>query len=236
MKKLILIAVLLLLPGMSLAANDICVHLNGGDDVAYIGEYNTMEIWIANDVELRAIQFPLKICWPSDSILWSWDMTYGYSPPFDKHGDAINDLMLFSHLGDFDGSPCDTFVVGAAGLMPPMDNLPPGPSRLLYSLRFGILSMSGETDHIVVEPFKWFASNNWMFQTDVMGQFPPDFCGEPVPSMDDPSAPPVSFPIVHRSAMPCGDVDCNLLVNISDAVYLISYIFGGGPVPCASCP
>jgi hypothetical protein len=32
-----------------------------------------------------------------------------------------------------------------------------------------------------------------------------------------------------------GDADCNGIVNISDAVYLISYIFGGGPEPCADC-
>jgi hypothetical protein len=29
----------------------------------------------------------------------------------------------------------------------------------------------------------------------------------------------------------CGDADSNGIVNISDAVYLISYIFGGGPAP-----
>jgi hypothetical protein len=29
----------------------------------------------------------------------------------------------------------------------------------------------------------------------------------------------------------CGDADGNGIINISDAVYLISYIFGGGPAP-----
>jgi hypothetical protein len=29
----------------------------------------------------------------------------------------------------------------------------------------------------------------------------------------------------------CGDADGNEIVNISDAVYLIAYIFGGGPAP-----
>ncbi|MFH2056441.1 MAG: hypothetical protein ABIJ61_10815 [bacterium] len=32
-----------------------------------------------------------------------------------------------------------------------------------------------------------------------------------------------------------GDVDCNLMVNISDVVYLISFVFGGWPQPCAEC-
>lgn len=30
----------------------------------------------------------------------------------------------------------------------------------------------------------------------------------------------------------CGDADCNGIITISDAVYLINYIFAGGPVPC----
>jgi hypothetical protein len=29
----------------------------------------------------------------------------------------------------------------------------------------------------------------------------------------------------------CGDADANGIINISDAVYLISYIFAGGPAP-----
>ena len=29
----------------------------------------------------------------------------------------------------------------------------------------------------------------------------------------------------------CGDADGNLIVTISDAVYLINYIFTGGPAP-----
>jgi N-acetylneuraminic acid mutarotase len=34
----------------------------------------------------------------------------------------------------------------------------------------------------------------------------------------------------------CGDVDCSGAANITDAVYLIQYIFAGGPAPCAECP
>lgn len=39
--------------------------------------------------------------------------------------------------------------------------------------------------------------------------------------------------MVFDCAVPyiCGDADCNEIVNISDAVYLIEYIFGGGPAP-----
>jgi hypothetical protein len=33
-----------------------------------------------------------------------------------------------------------------------------------------------------------------------------------------------------------GDATCDRTVDISDAVYLIAYIFSGGLRPCASCP
>jgi hypothetical protein len=29
----------------------------------------------------------------------------------------------------------------------------------------------------------------------------------------------------------CGDVNCDLTVNVSDVVYMISYVFGDGPPP-----
>lgn len=36
----------------------------------------------------------------------------------------------------------------------------------------------------------------------------------------------------YSSGCMCGDADGNLIFTISDAVYLINYIFAGGPVPC----
>jgi hypothetical protein len=39
------------------------------------------------------------------------------------------------------------------------------------------------------------------------------------------------FSSVFGADFLCGDADGNTIVNISDAVYLISYIFGGGPAP-----
>ncbi len=41
----------------------------------------------------------------------------------------------------------------------------------------------------------------------------------------------VSFPGCKTFENLCGDVDLSGNVNIADAVYLISYIFGGGPAP-----
>jgi hypothetical protein len=225
MKSLVWIVALLLMPSISLGANDVCIHLNGGDDVAYIGEYNTLEIWIANDVDLKALQLAMIVSWTPGPFEWVWTMSYGSQPPFEWHGDAENLIWLASDV-TFDNLSPETFIFGATGVMP-SQVLPPGSSRLCYSLEFGLPPRMVRASAIQVQPYAYFASYNWYFQRTDNSQFPPDFCGEPVSSIHDPFAPPVSFDIVQRPQSICGDSDCS-----DDVVYLISYIFSGGPAPC----
>jgi hypothetical protein len=33
-----------------------------------------------------------------------------------------------------------------------------------------------------------------------------------------------------------GEASCDGTANMADAVYFITYIFAGGPEPCAECP
>ncbi len=231
MKKLIWSMISLLMPVISLGANDVCVHLNGGDDVAYIGELNTLEIWVANDVDISTLEVAFEVCWPSTTTLWAWNMAYGSDPPFNRHGDAIDNLILFASDETFDYASCETFVIGATALMP-TQHLPPSSSRLCYSIQFGIVSSLAQTDAIQVQPYAYFATNNWFFTEAYGSSFPPDFCGQPVPSMDNPVAPPVTFSTVYRTPSACGDSDCSGSVDIDDVVYLINYIFSGGPAPC----
>ena len=40
-------------------------------------------------------------------------------------------------------------------------------------------------------------------------------------------------PRLEISGIPCGDVNCNCVVDIGDVVYLINYLFKGGPQPCS---
>jgi hypothetical protein len=39
---------------------DVVIHLNGGEDVAYIGDTTTIEVWIKNDADLQALSMPFK--------------------------------------------------------------------------------------------------------------------------------------------------------------------------------
>ncbi len=43
------------------------------------------------------------------------------------------------------------------------------------------------------------------------------------------------FVLAEPKRYKCGDANGSNAVNISDAVYLIAYIFSGGPAPCAGC-
>ncbi len=213
------------------ADNDICVHLNGGEDVAYIGEYNTLEIWVANDIDIKTLQFTLEVCWTSGDVDWFWDMGYGSNPPFDRHGDAVDHLILFASDLTFDNLSCETFAAGGAAFMS-SQNLPPGASRLCYSLQFGLLAGSPVVSEIQVQPYAYFSGFNWFFQRTDDSRLAPDFCGTPVSSINDPYAAPVSFDVVYRSQPTCGDVNCDGVVNISDSVWIINYVFIGGNEPC----
>jgi hypothetical protein len=79
---------------------------------------------------------------------------------------------------------------------------------------------------------------NLIFDVNILAQFvtngtpPLQYCpnyppGEPAISLD------LSFVITGGRGCDCtpGDADGNGLINISDAVYLVGYIFGGGPAP-----
>lgn len=157
-------------------------------------------------------------------------MNYGDQPPFNRHGDALAYLMLFAYQETFDGSSCETFVAGATSIIG--DDLPPGPSRLMYSLQFAIIAESEATDAISVQPYAYFGGNNWYFQDPSAVLYKPYFCGQTVSSIVNPDAPPVTFDIVYRAQSTCGDSDCSGAVDIDDVVWLINYIFTGGNAPC----
>jgi hypothetical protein len=52
------------------------------------------------------------------------------------------------------------------------------------------------------------------------------------PSVFDPGPPPSGYLVVFDTEAPvCGDASGNCVVNVSDIVYLISYVFAEGPSP-----
>ncbi|MFW9817949.1 MAG: dockerin type I repeat-containing protein [Candidatus Thorarchaeota archaeon] len=203
--------------------NDVSVHLNGGEDVVYIGEDNILEIWIANDANLYSFSFGFEINFANGL---SWAMDYGDSPPVNRENRATDGPYLLN-THDFDNVSPDHILMGGIGFY-----LSPGPSELCYSLQFHIETGEPETDDgFSIMPYFYPPAGSWYFQDSEY--YPPDFCGIPVSSMQEPVAPPATFDIVVRGV--CGDANGDDLINIADGVYIINYIFQGGPPPDPLC-
>jgi hypothetical protein len=159
-----------------------------------------------------------------DSLDWEED--HGYWGYVQDHGRAVGAWNVGGGgpmvIVDFDNISPEHFLIGGAAM--PGAGLPVGPGELCYSLRFTVPEASiGDT--VCVAPYFFPPAGTWTF-TDSGGGYPPWFCGQDVGSETDPEAEPACFPIIY-----CGDAEASGLVNITDCVYLLAYIFGGGPAP-----
>lgn len=215
-----------------LGNGDYSVYLNGGDSVAYIGEVNTLEIWIANDAVLSSMNPAIEITF---ATAFSWDMGYGNFPPVKEEGRAIGCWNLTSLVvnQDFDNASPEHLMIG--GVAMPGYGLAASSSELCYTLQFYIPEgEAAAVNGISIVPYVWQPAGYWTFN-DAGGTYPPDFNGQAVASETNPVANPVYFDIKPRHL--CGDVNCDGNVNVGDAVYLVNYVFKeGSPVPCAGCP
>jgi hypothetical protein len=150
---LLALAVVLLAPNMASGSGvgDICVYLNGGADIVYTDQANTLEIWIANDQLLGSMSFGLTIYW-DPAVTITWNMSHGSAPPLDEHGRAVGawDLTGLLNVNDFDNISPDNIGVGGAAIML---GLPSGPSEFCYSLEFDASATGIISDGFSVEPY-----------------------------------------------------------------------------------
>ena len=86
----------LLLPQLCFAGDNVSIHLNNGADKVYIGQWNTLEIWIENDNSVSAMDLSFNINW-NPSVTIQWDLGYGDFPPLQRYGRAVDafDMMFF---------------------------------------------------------------------------------------------------------------------------------------------
>jgi hypothetical protein len=228
MKYLTLAVAIMLLPQLCFGGSDVCIHLNGGDDVVYSGEWNTLEIWIENDYELTNMMLGFEISWHS-SVSISWNMSYGSHPPVQQHGRAIGafDVVLLREH-DFDDVSADHISITGLAVF---DGLPAGLSELCYTLQFMASAPAGVSSGLCVLPFDYHTTppeEDWFFYSSIGGIHPPDFCVVPVPDIDNPVAPPACFDVTQVK----GDCDGNGTGGaIADFVYLTEYLFLNGPSP-----
>jgi len=207
---------------------DICISLNGGADEVYTNQTNTLEIWMENDDKLTGMSFGLEIYW-DPAVAITWNMSHGAYPPIDEHGRAVGawDLTGVMINNDFDNSSPDHIGVGGAAMA---GGLLAGPSEFCYSLEFDAVAPPGTVvDGFCVQPYFYPPSITWTF-FDAVGSYPPGFCYYPISDQNNPIAPPECFDVID-AGLPCGDADGDGVVNINDVVYLINYLYQGGPPP-----
>jgi hypothetical protein len=167
----------------------VTIHLNGGDDVAYIGRTNTFEIWIDNSTDLKGLSLGLEIdaACPTCTIAFNptYDPEYGY---LKKEGPATAYLSEFVDIvGPFNNGTLhpDTILIFAQSWLP-QGGLPPGPSRLCYSLEFTVGASTPPTpDGLLFEPTFVSPGGTWTFISQT-GTAPPSLQGDLVNSETSP--------------------------------------------------
>lgn len=207
---------------------DVVVHLNGGDDVAYIGQNNTIEYWIMNDAKLTGMSIAFEF---SIVTNYAFDPNHGGPGRYVKEwNDAVNTWdLIFIETPAINGISPDSIRLYGDALM---TGLPANALRLCYTMEVHI--PAGEPmvpngfciDNIFIPP-----TGYWRFE-DYVG-YAPDYQGNPNSEVDNPDAPPVCFDIFYK----CGDVKADGGVNIVDLTYLVEYLFGTGdppPVPAVA--
>ncbi len=210
-------------------SSDVQIHLNGGADVFYLGEENTIEVWMANANRACAISFNFGLASP---YTIEWVSPYGThpidAPVIREEGDAVGRFNL-PDLIVVDRSLPDTIIIAGASLPGP-DWMPVHLTHALcYTGKIRLIDAQPTIggicfDNIFVPP-----AANWMCDFG-SGERVPHFQGQPNTSGANPDAPAVCFDIIERPYVK-GDADGTGILNVADVVFLIQYIFGGGPAP-----
>jgi hypothetical protein len=226
--------------GVVLAAGDgdVVIRLNGGDDVAYIGEINSFEIWIKNDAPLTAMCVAFHIVIDGTMIRdyqWGDGQDGWYSYYLRREGDAVGAFDGVGRLG-MNGDD-ETFEIISYYDFAVNNPLPAHETHTLcYSFGFEIPPGQEEAadgfriDNCTSQITGW---EQWSF-TDVSGSYPPAFGGHSNSSIHEADAPMYRFHLVNRDRGQCcagkvGDVNGSgdELPTIGDVAALIDHLFVG---------
>jgi hypothetical protein len=235
-------AVLLLSGPVSAAGHgEVFLRMNGGDNVAYIGETNTMEVWIKNDAPLSALElsFGFRVNCDGD-IAWGEEFrSPGVIGAFDDYSTYVVTSGFVDNLAGASAAvdPYFAFLGGASDhWLPAHDTL-----TLCYFLTWEVDPAQDEVPNGL--QFENIAYDNygtlypigdrfsWSF-TDWSGEYAPSFNSFRNESVENPTAPSAAFHVIHRDRSQCcqgivGDVDGSgdELPTIGDITALIDHLF-----------
>jgi PKD repeat protein len=201
-------ALVLPFAGVSLAqTGDVTVQFNGGgaDNKVYIGEENTLQIFITNaDGPLFGIS--LGFSFTSAVPGFSWKTPYGNKPAGPKYiqewGDAVgamDGMLKFTYT-----SLPDMFLIGGAAT-PPGDGGLPLPAHAVSTLCWTLVLIMPEgpgeyIDGFCIDNIIFPPAGVWKFDQGGGVSYPPTFQGNGNTSTEIPDAPPVCFDIAYRSS------------------------------------
>lgn len=207
---------------------DVEIRLNGCADMAFVGEANILEIWIANDALLAGMSIGFEI---DIGRNFTFNSTYGSHGYVNEEGDAVGvwdpDLTVLPY---FDNLSPDRFVL--RGSVTSSSGMPIHTTHsLCYTLEFTITGgQQPLTDGITIDSYVAPPSLEWYFD-DSGGRYAPDFQGEPNSGTSQPDAPPVTFDIVEL-CWAAGDVNNDgITLGVGDYAALYGYLHFCGQTP-----
>ncbi len=201
----------------------------GQHDTIYINQPTAFDIFIENDIAWAGIQLGWELS-STDGAIWSYTDVGGWGPDglgsglaavtvvpgsrLDPIANVFDLTRLIINERDIDGALRDSIGIGGAAFSSP--GILPGASQHMLSLHV-TAPAPGE---ICIRGINFPNGNFFGFSTG-SGQFftLPDvgvyYC----------------YPVVEMAVTQCGDVNRDNLVNLADPIYIMNYIFKGGPPP-----
>jgi hypothetical protein len=228
-----MLTLLVLLPSSASAYYcDISVRINEDNHIRD-GQVNKLEIWIMNTVPLAGMVFSFRTDW---RFPYHWIEPYGdqpaWQPRVQEYGDAIGAFEWGIRFvdGNDNVSP-DTMQFSAIGITHPLPVHMV--STKLYDIAFyvdpwphgggGVMCI----DNIASDTFdiEWAVVS----LSDSYG-VAPTFQRHPNTDCWTADAPAVCYN-PPACCYPRGDVNLSGSINIADVVYLMRYVYAGGPEP-----
>ncbi len=221
------VAIIMIMPSLSSADNAVDVGITSYDqhDTIWATWPSTFDIYIENDVPFAGISLGHQF-WSPDGAVWRWGDSYGwiwYPHPSRWYGMSCFDMAgpgVGEH--DIDEVGRDTMYVWGQG----MHGCDPGPLELMYSYNFmmeepaddAVLNMC--IDSCFIPPSGAFVFLDFTYDLLV-----------PITLWESGGAcwPVKMFPYV------CGDANFDRMLNVGDIVFMIAYVFAGGPAPNPYC-